>query len=161
MSFQVWGPGRQQFPGDDGRPALLEHMAPTSVLTGQQEEGQGIPPANHQHHQQDREQEAGAMGTRARVLGGLTLRPGQTHRKRQPRLASHRGCLPWGLTGTWPLWDTTFTRHNSHRLRPQPDTAHIGHDLYQTATSERLLGIAAFSRSQRGRRFLANLSGGL
>lgn len=50
MSFQVWGPGKQQFPGDDGHPALLEHMAPTSVLTIQQEEGQGIPPENHQNH---------------------------------------------------------------------------------------------------------------
>lgn len=91
MSFQVWGHGRQQFPGDDGRPALLEHMAPAAVLTGQQEEGQGIPPANHQHHQQDREQEAGTRGIQARVLGGLTLRPGQTHRKTQPQLDSHRG----------------------------------------------------------------------
>lgn len=88
MSFQVRGPGRQQCSGDDGRPAFLEHMAPTSVLTSQQEEGKGIPPANHRHHQQDRGQEAGAIGTQSRVLGGLTLRPGQIHRKSQSRCGS-------------------------------------------------------------------------
>lgn len=68
----------QQFPSDDGSPALLEHLGPSSVLTKQQEDGQGIPPANHQHHQQDRGQDAGAIGIQARVLGSLTLRPGQT-----------------------------------------------------------------------------------
>lgn len=102
MSFQVWGPGRQQFPGDDSRPSLLEHMAPASVLTKQQEKGQGIPPENHQHHQQDRDQEAGARGTQARVLGALTLRPGQTYRKREPHRAPTefdclRGCLDWDV----------------------------------------------------------------
>lgn len=98
MSFQVWGPGKQQFPGDDGRPALLEHMAPTSVLTGQQEEGQGIPPENHQHHQQDREQEAGATGTHARLLGDLYPQAWpDSQEKTTPQHSSHRIWLPWGM----------------------------------------------------------------
>lgn len=97
MSLQVWGPGKQQLPGDDGRSALLEHMAPTSVLTGQQKEGQRLPPENHQHHQQDRAQEAGATGTQVRLLGGLYPQAWpDSQEKTASQHGSHKIWLPWG-----------------------------------------------------------------
>lgn len=61
IPFQVWGHCKEQRPGDGGCEALLEHLASVPGLRSQQEDNQERPTADHQHHQQDRSEKAGAL----------------------------------------------------------------------------------------------------